>query len=518
MSDTNFPTNLDTNPGNPSPSERLSQPPHSFLHGFAQDAIIAIETYIGKIGSSVTSSLTYLLTSTSSINPGHKHTSASVSLTIEQLTDVSVSSPTNGQGLLYNGSAWVNSTIATIVALLQGTGTDGSVVFDGATDHSFSIDKKVTIALPNQPTSNQTLTLIINGTSITITFVTSIGTTAGNVLIGINVAATLTNLFNLLQSPSTTNTTQVALSSPNQTLVGYFTWSASTTIVGIVNTTSFTSVSGTGQPTGCTVTAGVNNVYTILRDVFATSMSVSSGVTVNTNNFRIFFSGTLTNNGTIQNNGVSGANGGSATAAGSLPGTPAGGGGVAYPSTGGVGTGTTHAIGGNGGAGQSGNNSNSGGGSSGFASAGGIGGVVTASVSTFFFSTSALMMVDVSPSGIAMLQGGASGGGGGATSNGGGGGNGGGGAGIVFLSGSAVVNTGLISANGGVGGDGSNGGNASGGGGGGGGGGAVAIFTASYTNSGTVQANGGIGGMTGGFNSPSPGVTGNNGTVSVFVV
>lgn len=90
MSNTNYPTNLDTNPGDPTPTTLLSSPPHSFLHGFAQDAIIAIETYLGKVGSAVTNTITYLLTSTSSIDPGHKHTMGSINAGLLTLHNILV--------------------------------------------------------------------------------------------------------------------------------------------------------------------------------------------------------------------------------------------------------------------------------------------------------------------------------------------------------------------------------------------------------------------------------------------
>lgn len=61
MADSNYPTSIDTNPGDPSASETLAAGNHAFLHGFAQDAIINIQNYVGAIGSSVTSSLTYII-------------------------------------------------------------------------------------------------------------------------------------------------------------------------------------------------------------------------------------------------------------------------------------------------------------------------------------------------------------------------------------------------------------------------------------------------------------------------
>ena len=63
-----------------------------------------------------------------------------------------------------------------------------------------------------------------------MTFVSAIGATAGNVLIGATAADTKTNLLGLLNAPGTTNATQVALSGGNQTLVGYTTSASTNTI------------------------------------------------------------------------------------------------------------------------------------------------------------------------------------------------------------------------------------------------------------------------------------------------
>lgn len=65
-------------------------------------------------------------------------------------------------------------------------------------------------------TFSNTETIVING--VTLTAVSSIGSTAGNFLIGADLAASLTNLAALINDPTTTNSTQVALSAANQTL------------------------------------------------------------------------------------------------------------------------------------------------------------------------------------------------------------------------------------------------------------------------------------------------------------
>ena len=58
---TNFPTSIDTNPGDPTGNETLYAVDHASLHSFVQDAVVAIETYLGAIGSAVTTSITYLV-------------------------------------------------------------------------------------------------------------------------------------------------------------------------------------------------------------------------------------------------------------------------------------------------------------------------------------------------------------------------------------------------------------------------------------------------------------------------
>ena len=70
------------------------------------------------------------------------------------------------------------------------------------------------LGLATNPTANDTV--VING--VTMTFVSTIGTTAGNVLIGANVDATRANLAGMINSPGTTSSTQVALSAANQVL------------------------------------------------------------------------------------------------------------------------------------------------------------------------------------------------------------------------------------------------------------------------------------------------------------
>lgn len=64
------------------------------------------------------------------------------------------------------------------------------------------------LSLATQPTATDTVTI----EGVTFTFVSSIGTTAGNVLIGANVDATRVNLETLINAPTATTSTGVALS------------------------------------------------------------------------------------------------------------------------------------------------------------------------------------------------------------------------------------------------------------------------------------------------------------------
>lgn len=80
------------------------------------------------------------------------------------------------------------------------------------------------LALATQPTDGDTVTLNIpdsqgTRTTITLTFKTTLGSTAGNVLIGANADAARLNLATLLTTPGTTTSTGVALSAANQALL-----------------------------------------------------------------------------------------------------------------------------------------------------------------------------------------------------------------------------------------------------------------------------------------------------------
>lgn len=119
------------------------------------------------------------------------------------------------------------------------------------------------VGLTTQPTNGQTLIFNINGGIQSIQFVSVIGATAGNVLIGANLAATNTNLLSLLQAPGTTNSTQVAFSGGNQTILGYITFaSVSNTLTKQDNTKTWAQEGFSQTGTRSVVINGVSYTYT----------------------------------------------------------------------------------------------------------------------------------------------------------------------------------------------------------------------------------------------------------------
>jgi hypothetical protein len=108
-----FPTSLDSlTPGIGTTGQPLSNPNHITQHNAESTAIQSIEAKVGIDSSAVTTSIDYLLKSTSSSNPGHKHTLATGA------TDVTASSTE------LNYSTGVTSAIQTQL----GTKTDKSTL------------------------------------------------------------------------------------------------------------------------------------------------------------------------------------------------------------------------------------------------------------------------------------------------------------------------------------------------------------------------------------------------------
>lgn len=114
------------------------------------------------------------------------------------------------------------------------------------------------IELALNPTNGETIVITINGTPITINWVSSIGAAAGNLLIQGTVAASRAALVNFLLNPGVTNANQVAFSAPNQALLAYISASDDTTLKAFVYTISSSLTSLSMSET----MAGAGNVVT----------------------------------------------------------------------------------------------------------------------------------------------------------------------------------------------------------------------------------------------------------------
>jgi Concanavalin A-like lectin/glucanases superfamily len=135
--------------------------------------------------------------------------------------------------------------------------------------------------LSTNPANGKTLTLDINGTNVVFTFVTSIGSTAGNVLIGASAAATVANLLALLNQPQTTTATGVALAAANQTLVTYLSYAVptgGTTLYILTNNTNLyaplTSFSGSTNATSDSFTSQTMQLYVHAGTVYVNGTRV----------------------------------------------------------------------------------------------------------------------------------------------------------------------------------------------------------------------------------------------------
>lgn len=250
---------------------------------------------------------------------------------------------------------------------------------------------------------------------------------------------------------------------------------------------------GTTTFAGFATTTGSppNLSYTLTRDIFATTCTVSSGITVNTGDFRIFCAaGAFTLNGTLTRTGpaASGATAGAGTGGGTLQGGLAGAAG-----------GTTAGANGSKGSATAGCGSGGAGGTSGASGGNHAGGSTRAPIfaTTFPFRVPSSCLAGI-PSGqqlpaVQAPSGGCGGsaGGGDGTNSGGGGGSGGGLI-VVFAWSVNLASGSTVNVSGG------NGGNAAtgncGGGGGGGGGLLVAYTLSAWTSAGTITVSGGAGG------------------------
>jgi len=282
----------------------------------------------------------------------------------------------------------------------------------------------------------------------------------------------------------------------------------------------------------------ISNVYTMTRNIYCTSITITGGRTVKTNGFKIFCTGTLSNSGSILCEGLAGTAGSTSTGGAGATGIAAT---TEFMASASGGAGATSSAGATGGSSLYTMRT-----ATGAAGAGGAGGGTPAqgtgpggsdAIHMFFpiFPANGPKGYDAGADGIRFKPrfdpfcmpsgqaiGGGAGGGGGGRGQGPGGGGGGGGAGggclAVFAS-TLTANTGsVVGVSGGSGGVGGTGGSGYGGGGGGGGSGGYLLL---YYNSASFASNttrfaGGAGG-TNGTGSSGNGVAGTSGASGVIL-
>jgi microcystin-dependent protein len=119
------------------------------------------------------------------------------------------------------------------------------------------------LALGTAPTNGQTVTLVINGTSIVFTAVGTIGSTPGNILNPGTAAGFVANLLALLNQPQLTTTVGVALSTGNQALVSYLSYAlvGTTFTISSNNKTAYAPL--TSFTASTTVTSGSYTAQTM---------------------------------------------------------------------------------------------------------------------------------------------------------------------------------------------------------------------------------------------------------------
>lgn len=120
------------------------------------------------------------------------------------------------------------------------------------------------LSMATQPTDGDTV--IING--VTFTFKTTLGSTAGNVLIGANAAAANTNLAALINTPQTTTAQGVAIDSTTDTGDGF---TAIDKLTGISATAAATSVTIKSEGNGA---IAVSETFTDGTDTWTPALQI----------------------------------------------------------------------------------------------------------------------------------------------------------------------------------------------------------------------------------------------------
>lgn len=164
-------------------------------------------------------------------------------------TKITLNSVTGGTASLTGITLTGNTTN---IITQTGTTTTGSARFTVSSNALAGTSAIITIGFTSNPSNGDVGTIYVNGQSFTFNFVTTLGSTPGNILIGASLAATIYNLLYSFNNPTVTNTNQVAYGITAQTVLGYFTKAQ----VGIAFDTSSTGSAAAGSVTFNSGTTG----------------------------------------------------------------------------------------------------------------------------------------------------------------------------------------------------------------------------------------------------------------------
>jgi len=110
-----------------------------------------------------------------------------------------------------------------------------------------------------QPANGETITVTVDGVATVLTFVTTIGVTAGNILIGASATTARANLVAFLNNPSVTSATQVAVTGTNLTAIQKLSATDDLSLNAFIRVTNPATTSFSVSET----MAGAGNIWTV---------------------------------------------------------------------------------------------------------------------------------------------------------------------------------------------------------------------------------------------------------------
>lgn len=138
--------------------------------------------------------------------------------------------------------------------------TDKVVNYSGGNTPNFidpALGGDLDIAL--QPANGETVTITVDGVATILTFVTTIGVSAGNILIGASATTARANLVAFLNNPSVTSATQVAVTGANLTAIQKLSATDDLSLKAFIRVKDPTSTSFSVSET----LAGAGNIWTV---------------------------------------------------------------------------------------------------------------------------------------------------------------------------------------------------------------------------------------------------------------